>query len=125
MASNTRVPKARITGFYGYLIKKMTRKMLGDVPEAVEVMWHNPAVLRGMMAIGRKAEKWNRLDRNLATLAHMAAASMVGCSFCLDLGYFMAHRHGLDEAKVREVPRWRQSRAFTPLERRVMDTPRR
>jgi alkylhydroperoxidase family enzyme len=33
----------------------------------------------------------------------------------------MSHNHGLDEVKAREVPRWRQSTAFTPLERRVME----
>jgi alkylhydroperoxidase family enzyme len=121
MASNTRIPKAEITGIYGYLLKKMTRKMFGDVPEAVEVMWHYPAVFKGMMGLGRKAEKWNRLDPNLATFAHMATVGLVGCSSCLDLGYFMAHKRGLDEAKAREVPRWRQSRAFSPLERRVME----
>jgi alkylhydroperoxidase family enzyme len=48
-------------------------------------------------------------------------AALVGCSFWLDLGYFMAHNGELDEAKVREVPRWRQSDVFTPLERDVME----
>src|ERR1019366_7179219 len=67
----------------------MSRKMLGDVAEPVEVAWHNRKVLN--------------------------------CSFCLDLGYFMAHNEGLDEAKAREVPRWRESRIFTPLERDVME----
>ena len=84
-------------------------------------MWHYPAVLKDMMGFGRKVEKWDRLDRNLASFAHMAAASLIGCSFCLDLNYFMAHNKGLDEAKAREVPRWRESDAFTPLERRVME----
>ena len=51
----------------------------------------------------------------------MAVASLVGCSFCLDLGYFQAHNEGLDEAKAREVPRWRESDVFTPLERDVME----
>ena len=51
----------------------------------------------------------------------MAAASLIGCSFCLDLGYFMAHNEGLDVAKAREVPRWRESDVFTPLERDVME----
>jgi alkylhydroperoxidase family enzyme len=51
----------------------------------------------------------------------MAAAAEIGCSFCLDLGYFMSHNKGLDEAKAREVPRWRESDVFTPLERRVME----
>jgi alkylhydroperoxidase family enzyme len=121
MASKTRVPKAEITGIYGWLVKKMARKMLGDVPESLAVMWHHPALLKDAMGFGRKIEKWDRLDPNLASFAHMAAASLVGCSFCLDLNYFMAHKRGLDEAKAREVPRWRESAVFTRLERRVME----
>jgi alkylhydroperoxidase family enzyme len=121
MATKTRVPKAEIAGIYGYLVKKLTRKMLGHVPESVGVMWHYPAVFKDMMGFGRKIEKWDRLDRNLAAFAHMAAASLIGCSFCLDLNYFMAHNKGLDAAKAREVPRWRESNAFTALERRVME----
>jgi AhpD family alkylhydroperoxidase len=119
MARSTRVPKAQITGIFGGLLKLMARKMLGAVPEGAEVMWHYPAVLKDMMGFGRKAERWDRLDRNLASLANMAAASLVGCSFCLDLHYFMVRNKGLDEAKAGEVPRWRDSAVFTPLERRV------
>jgi alkylhydroperoxidase family enzyme len=121
MTSNTRVPKAEITGIYGSLLKRMSRKMIGEVPEGAAVMWHQPALLKDMMGFGRKAEKWNKLDRNLATFAGMAAAGAIGCSWCLDFGYFMAHNRGLDEAKAREVPRWREANVFTPLERRVME----
>jgi AhpD family alkylhydroperoxidase len=121
MASSTRVPATEITGIYGALLKTMTRKMVGQVPEGVGVMWHYPAVLKDMMKFGRKVDSWNRLDPNLASFATMAAAGVVGCSFCLDLHYFMSHNRGLDEAKAREVPRWRESTAFTPLERRVME----
>lgn len=97
------------------------RKMLGGVPEGAEVMWHHPAVFKDTMKFGRRVEQWDRLDCNLATLAAMAAAAEIGCGFCLDLHYFMAHNKGLDEAKAREVPRWRESDVFTPLERRVME----
>ncbi len=120
MASNTRIPKAELTGIYGGLVKRMSRKMLGDVAEPVEVTWHNRKVLNFSFAVGRKARKWDACDENLKSFAHMAAVSLVGCSFCLDLGYFMAHNEGLDEAKAREVPRWRESDVFTPLERDVM-----
>lgn len=41
MTSNTRVPKAEITGVYGAVLKKIGRKMFGEVPEPLEVMWHN------------------------------------------------------------------------------------
>ena len=121
MASSTRIPKAELTGLYGWLVKRMSRKMLGDVAEPVEVAWHHRKVVNFSFAIGRRAQKWDACDENLKSFAHMAAVSLVGCSFCLDLGYFMAHDEGLDEAKAREVPRWRESTVFTPLERDVME----
>src|SRR6202034_4265890 len=40
---------------------------------------------------------------------------------CLALRYFQAHHEGLDLAKARQVPRWRLSDVFTPLERDVME----
>jgi AhpD family alkylhydroperoxidase len=120
MASTTRVPKTEITGIYGAMLKRMTRRMLGEVPEAAEVMWHHPAIFKDMMGFGRKLDRWDRVDPGLAALATMAAASAVGCGACLDMHYFMAHERGLDEAKAREVPRWRESAAFTAVERRAM-----
>jgi AhpD family alkylhydroperoxidase len=121
MASTTRVPKAEITGLYGYLLKRFSRKLLGDVAEPAEVMWHNRAVLTSNMRFGGKVQKWDQLDPDLKSYAHMAVAALVGCSWCLDLGYFQAHNEGLDEAKASEVPRWRESSVFTPLERDVME----
>jgi alkylhydroperoxidase family enzyme len=121
MAGTTRIPKAELTGIYGAMVKRMSRKMLGDVAEPVEVAWHNRKVLNFSFSVGRKADKWDQCDENLKSFAHMAAVSLVGCSFCLDLGYFMAHNEGLDETKAREVPRWRESDVFTPLERDVME----
>jgi alkylhydroperoxidase family enzyme len=99
----------------------MSRKLMGDVPEPVEVTWHNRKVLNFSLTLGRKVQKWDQCDESLKSFAHMAAVGLVGCSFCLDLGYFMAHNEGLDEAKAREVPRWRESDVFTPLERDVME----
>jgi hypothetical protein len=95
--------------------------VVGTVPESVGVMWQHPVIFRNMMGFGRKVDKWDRLDADLASLATMAAAATVGCSFCLDFGYFTAHHKGLDEGKAREVRRWRESQAFTALERRVME----
>ncbi|MFZ2177785.1 MAG: carboxymuconolactone decarboxylase family protein [Rhodococcus sp. (in: high G+C Gram-positive bacteria)] len=121
MASSTRIPKAELTGIYGAVVKRMSRKMVGEVAEPVEVAWHNRKVLNFSFTVGRKAQKWDRCDENLKSFAHMAVASLVGCSFCLDFGYFQAHNEGLDLAKAREVPRWRESDVFTPLEREVME----
>lgn len=121
MEETARVPATEITGAFGTMLTIVMRRMVGEVPESAGVMWNNPRVLKDSMSASRKAEKWHELDENLSILARMAAAAAVGCSFCLDLNYFMAHRAGLDEAKIREVPRWRESSVFTALERRVME----
>jgi AhpD family alkylhydroperoxidase len=121
MSSTTRIPKVEITGPYGYIVKRLSRKMLGEVPDALGVMWQNRAVLMTSMGLGRKVQKWNQLDATLKSLAHMAVAAQIGCSWCLDFGYFQAHNEGLDEVKASEVPRWRESTVFTPLERDVME----
>jgi alkylhydroperoxidase family enzyme len=121
MTSETRVPRAEITGIYGLMAKRMSKKMLGEVPEPLEVMWHNQPVLKALFGFSHKAARWDACDSQLKTLAHMAAVAMVGCSFCLDLAYFQAHNEKLDLQKAREVPRWRESGVFTPLERDVLE----
>jgi alkylhydroperoxidase family enzyme len=121
MTSTIRIPQAELTGVYGALVKRMSRKLLGDVADPVQVAWHNRKVLNFTFLVGRKSQKWDQCDENLKSFAHMAVASLVGCSWCLDFGYFHAHNEGLDVAKAREVPRWRDSDVFTPLERDVME----
>ena len=121
MTSTTRVPPAQVTGVYGAVLKAVSRKMLGSVPDALGVMWHNKPVMRFSFGLGQKSARWHACDEDLKSYAHMAVASLIGCSFCLDLGYFQAHNKGLDEVKAREVPRWRESDVFTPLERQVLE----
>lgn len=117
---STRIPATDITGVYGTLVKRFSTRQLGRVPESLGVMWHNRPVLKTMFGIANKAQKWNACDPQLKSLAHMATVSTVGCSFCLDFGYFQAYNEKLDLEKSREVPNWRASTRFTPLERDVM-----
>jgi len=72
------------------------------------------------MGYGRRLERFDACDAGLKSLATMAVAAYVGCSWCLDFTYFAARHRGLDLDKAREVPRWRESDAFTPLEREVL-----
>ena len=51
----------------------------------------------------------------------MAVAAQVGCSWCLDINYFLVLNKNLDVAKAGQVPRWRVSEVFTPLERDVLE----
>ena len=100
----TRIPRAELNGLYGAMVKRMSRKMFGEVPEPVEVTWHNRKVLNFSFGVGRKAQKWDQFDENLKSFAHMAVASLVGCCLCLDFGYFHAHNEGLDVARPVRCP---------------------
>src|SRR3954468_16044560 len=120
MTGTTRIPAAEITGLKGALIKRFARKTLGQVPSSLGVYWHNQKVLMGMAGFGGKARKWDACDEQLKSFAHMAVAAQVGCTWCLDYNYFEAHNKNLDMDKAREIPRWRESPAFLPLEREVL-----
>jgi alkylhydroperoxidase family enzyme len=121
MTTNARVPQAEVTGIMGAAAKRVTRKKLGMVPDSLGVMWNHTKVLRALFGFMGKAERWRSCDAELKSLAHMAAVARVGCSFCLDLAYFLAHDEELDVDKAREVPRWRESDAFSPLEHDVLE----
>lgn len=120
MVQTTRIPHAELTGVQGRLLKLLIRRKFGKVPDSVAVMWNHPAVFKDLMKWSRSVEKWDQLEPGLASLAVMATAAEIGCGFCLDLNYFLAHDHGLDETKARDVPRWREAEVFTDLERQVM-----
>ena len=93
----------------------------GRVAEPVEVTWHNPAVAQATLALGGSLNDWHGADDSLKTFAHMAVAAQVGCSWCLDIGYFQALNQQLDLTKASQVPRWRDADVFTPVERDVME----
>jgi alkylhydroperoxidase family enzyme len=96
-------------------------KQMSAVPEPVEVLWHSPQVALAGLEFGGKVSGWNAADASLKSFAHMAVAAQVGCSWCLDIAYFQALNEHLDLAKASQVPRWRESEVFTPLERDVLE----
>ena len=112
-----RVPKAELPS---ELSEKMVTRF-GTMPEPVEVMWNNPKVAESNLEFSGKVGTWDAVDASLKVFAHMAVAAQVGCSWCLDVNYFLAMHHDLDLAKASQVPRWRESEAFTPLERDVLE----
>ncbi|MEO3827658.1 carboxymuconolactone decarboxylase family protein [Actinomadura sp. B10D3] len=111
-----RLPKAELPDE----LKKNMIKQFGGVPENVEVLWHNPVLAQENLEFGAKAGTWSAADKALKSFAHMAVAAQIGCSWCLDVGYFQAQNDELDLVKASQVPRWRISDVFTPLERDVM-----
>ncbi|MFW3169953.1 carboxymuconolactone decarboxylase family protein [Geodermatophilus sp. CPCC 206100] len=96
------------------------RRTYGVVPDPFAAMAHNPRVLVTDAGFETSLARWNRLDRTLKALASMASAVSIGCSWCVDFGSWISTNEGVDPAKLRDVPRWRDSDVYTDLERRVM-----
>jgi len=96
-------------------------KQFGAVPEPIEVTWHNPSVAQAALEFGARIAAWDAADESLKTFAHMAVAAQVGCNWCLDINYFQAQNQNLDLVKATQVPCWRESDVFSPLEREVLE----
>jgi AhpD family alkylhydroperoxidase len=97
-----------------------SQRTYGAVLEPGAAIAHNGKVLRTYLRYELSLARWNRLDPTLKSLAVMASAATIGCSWCLDFGFWESTTRGIDPAKLRDVPRWRDSDAFTDLERQVM-----
>jgi len=98
-----------------------SRRRFGDVLEPGRAMAHNPRVLRTYVRAEMSAEKWRAVPSQLKMLAEMAAAATVGCEWCMDFGYWHGMGEGIAAAKVQDVPRWRDSDAYTTQERSVLE----
>lgn len=98
-----------------------SRRKYGKVLEPGQAALHNRRVLVSMLLLEGSAARWKTLDPELKALAVMVASGRIGCSWCMDFGYWEFHHQGVDQAKLRDVPEWRDSDVYSDLERAVMD----
>lgn len=98
-----------------------SRRRYGKVLDPGRVWLHNRRVLTSFLLLEGSAGRWKALDPTLNALAVMVAAGRVGCSWCMDFGYWEFHHRAVDPAKLRAVPQWRDSEVYTELERAVME----
>ncbi|WP_209313665.1 carboxymuconolactone decarboxylase family protein [Blastococcus sp. TF02A-35] len=97
-----------------------SRRTYGAVLDPGAAMAHNGRVLRTYVRHETSLARWDRLDPTLKALAVMSSAVTIGCSWCLDFGYWESAQRGVDPRKLRDVPRWRDSDVYSDVERQVM-----
>ncbi len=119
--AKARVPLDEPTTLLGKAMAWYSRREFGEVVDNGLAMLHHPPVLKAVLGFERKVDKWDALDADLKALAQAVSAAVIGCSWCMDFGYFALHSKGLDVSRLEEVPRWRESDVFTPLERQVLE----
>ncbi len=120
VASLARIPLDHPRTVALRLAEWYSRRRYGQVLEPGLAAFHHRGVLATTLLTESSASRWRSLDPTLKGLAVMAASARIGCSWCLDFGYWEMHHQGIDPVKLRAVPVWRDSDVFTDLERRVL-----
>jgi AhpD family alkylhydroperoxidase len=115
-----RVPLEVPSTMFGRLLSWYARRTYGEIPDTGLALLHHRPAMWAVLGFERRVDRWKALDPDLKILAEMASARMIGCSWCVDFGYYVAHNKGLDTSKLEEVQRWRESAVFTDLERDVL-----
>ncbi|HVB91781.1 MAG TPA: carboxymuconolactone decarboxylase family protein [Acidimicrobiales bacterium] len=104
------------------MARAYTKRKFGRMVEPTGAASHHSGVLVAMGAVETAAEKgWKKLDPTLRWLAIQAAATTIGCSWCVDFGYYEGMHEGINPQKVRAVGHWRQSDLFGERERAVLE----
>src|SRR5215471_6270071 len=110
-----RTPLLRVVEWY-------CKRRYGDMLNPVVALAHNSRVLYADLRFEQAVAKFGKLDPVLKELAVMAAAARIGCSWCMDFGYWDGHRLGITPEKLRAVPAWREHRElFADAELAVME----
>ncbi|HKR98664.1 MAG TPA: carboxymuconolactone decarboxylase family protein [Candidatus Dormibacteraeota bacterium] len=103
------------------LAYRYSRRRYGTVLGPLAPLSHHPTLLRGTAAMEWALQHSGEVDWKLKDLAATRAGSMVGCEFCVDFGNALLQREGLPPEQIAELPRWRESQAFSPLEKLVLE----
>lgn len=100
-------PIPKLAALYG-------QRRFGRATQPVQAASHHAGVLvAGGLVETAASVGWKKLDPHLALLAQQAVAPAIGCSWCVDFGYYESIQRGQDPAKVRDVPSWGQSDVYS------------
>ncbi len=112
----------RPKGAIGRVARRETIRRFGKMVEPAAAAANHNGVLAAMGTLETAVHRgWKKLDPTLRWLAIQATSSRIGCSWCVDYGYYEGMHDGVDPAKVRAVGAWRSSDLFDERERVVLE----
>ncbi|HLU55854.1 MAG TPA: carboxymuconolactone decarboxylase family protein [Pseudonocardia sp.] len=91
-------------GFFARLVLRYARRRFGAVPEPFAVALHNRRVFWASL-VADAAHEWapRSLPKRVRELAVYRAATVVGCSWCVDFGAMLQRLDGLDVERLRHI----------------------
>ena len=87
----------------------------------MQALLSNRRVVLSIARFEMSLAKWEQLDPDLKQLVSLAVASQIGCSWCMDFGYYASRTQGIAREKLEQVASWRESTLYTPLERKALE----
>ncbi|HEY1652114.1 MAG TPA: carboxymuconolactone decarboxylase family protein [Acidimicrobiales bacterium] len=109
-------------GVVARLARSWTRRRFGQMVEPTAAASHHAGVLVAMGTLETAVQLgWKKFDPTLRWLALQATGMRIGCSWCVDYGYYEGMHDGIDPAKERAVGEWRSSDVFDDRERVVLE----
>lgn len=117
---STRITSAVPNTLTNRAMAAFSRRRYGAVLDPLVAVGHHGKVTRTYALTELGVGGWKALDPGLKSLAVMAASVAIGCTWCVDFGYWEAQHEHMDPGKLHDVPAWRSSERFTDLERDVL-----
>ena len=108
-------------GFIMRVVCRVARRQYGKVLTPLRVIYSRAPVLLlvGLLIEWIRAHAL-RLEPELVLLVGARVSAHHGCDFCHDLGLALAIRRGIGHERFNDLPRWRESTAFSPRERAAL-----
>ena len=118
--STARIPLRR-DGLLAKAVAWYSRRAYGAEMEPMLALLNHRRVTLSIARFEMSLAKWRELDQNLKELACLSVASEIGCTWCIDFGYYLSRTNGMPREKLEQVGGWRTSTIYTPLERKVLE----
>ena len=86
-----------------------------------EALAHIPGVLQADAALETATAQLNGVEKRLAMLAQLKAATLTHCEYCIDIGSQLSRLSGLTDEELLALPCYEDSPLFTYREKLVLD----
>jgi len=91
--------------------------MLGRLPSGIVAQARHRRIFLGFIAMERALWGADELSPRIHVLADLAAARIIGCRYCLDIGSFVARQHGAEREDLLALDRAQTSARFDEPEK--------